>query len=125
MLTNPPMLALIAAQVGHSWGLFIVVNDMPKYMNDVLRFSIKKNGLYSAMPYVLMWALSVLSGVLSDYLTKNGKLSITNARITFTAICKYSKLMNDFSIRKLTVNFFNNSRCWSSRMFSVGLIFGM
>lgn len=89
------MLALIAAQIGHSWGLFIVVNDMPKYMNDVLRFSIKKNGLYSAMPYVFMWAVSVSSGVLSDYLTKNGKLSITNARITFTAICKYLQLMNE------------------------------
>lgn len=88
LFTNPAVLALIAAQMGHSWGLFIVVNDMPKYMNDVLRFSIKSNGLYSAMPYVLMWVVSNAGGVLSDYLIKQNKISVTNARITFTSIGK-------------------------------------
>lgn len=30
ILTSVPMVALIFAQVGHNWGLFIVINDLPK-----------------------------------------------------------------------------------------------
>lgn len=88
MLTNPAMLALIAAQVGHNWGLFIIVNDLPKYMNDVMRFSIKKNGLYTSLPYACMWAVAICTGFLSDYLIKRSKISVTNSRKTFTSIGK-------------------------------------
>lgn len=82
------MLALIAAQVGHNWGLFIVVNDLPKYMNDVLRFSIKKNGLYTSLPYCFMWIVGICTGFLSDYLIKRDLLGITKSRKLFTAIGK-------------------------------------
>lgn len=86
LLTNPPMLALIAAQVGHNWGLFIIVNDLPKYMNDVLRFSIKKNGLYTALPYACMWIVAICTGFLSDYLIRSKKLGITTSRRLFTSM---------------------------------------
>ena len=80
------MMALVCAQIGHDWGFFIMVTDLPKYMSDVLRFSIKENGLYSSMPYALMWIVSISSGVLSDWLVTTGSISITNARKLFTTI---------------------------------------
>lgn len=86
ILTSPPMLALVAAQAGHNWGLFIIMNDLPKYMNDVLRFSIKKNGLYTALPYVVLWIVALSTGVLSDFLIKRKYLGITNSRKIFTSI---------------------------------------
>lgn len=89
MFTSPPMLALIVAQMGHSWAFFIVVNEMPKYMNDVLRVSILKNGLYCAIPYVFMWAVTMWSGWLSDILIRKKYVCVTNARILFNIICKY------------------------------------
>lgn len=88
ILTSPPMLALVAAQIGHNWGLFIIMNDLPKYMNDVLRFSIKKNGLLTALPYTVLWIVALSTGVLSDYLIKRKYLNITNSRKIFTFICK-------------------------------------
>lgn len=32
ILTCPAVIALIFAQIGHNWGLFIIINDLPKYM---------------------------------------------------------------------------------------------
>lgn len=86
IFTSVPMIALIIAQVGHNWGLFIVITDLPKYMNDVLRFSIKKNGLYTSLPYLFMWIVGISSGFLSDYLIKRNHLSITLSRKLFTSI---------------------------------------
>lgn len=86
ILTSVPMIALIFAQIGHNWGLFIVITDLPKYMNDVLRFSIKQNGLYTSLPYLFMWIVGISTGFLSDYLIKRNHLSITRSRKLFTSI---------------------------------------
>lgn len=66
-----------------------MVTDLPKYMADVLRFSISQNGLYSSLPYLLMWIVSISTGFLSDWLIVRNYLSITNARKVFTAVGKY------------------------------------
>ncbi|XP_058815568.1 putative inorganic phosphate cotransporter isoform X1 [Topomyia yanbarensis] len=86
LLTSVPLLALVCAQIGHDWGFFIMVTDLPKYMSDVLRFSIKDNGLYSSLPYLLMWIVSLSTGVLSDWLISSGRMSITFGRKLFTTI---------------------------------------
>lgn len=91
LLTCPAVIALIFAQIGHNWGLFIIINDLPKYMNDVLRFSIKENGLYTSLPYVVLWIVALFTGFLSDFLIKRKYLGITNSRKLFTSIgeCKF------------------------------------
>uniref|UniRef100_A0A182TKA0 Major facilitator superfamily (MFS) profile domain-containing protein n=1 Tax=Anopheles melas TaxID=34690 RepID=A0A182TKA0_9DIPT len=86
ILTSVPMMALVCAQIGHDWGFFIMVTDLPKYMSDVLRFSIKDNGLYSSLPYLIMWIVSLSTGVLSDWLITSGRITITFGRKLFTTI---------------------------------------
>lgn len=66
-----------------------MVSDLPKYMSDVLHFSIKDNGIYSSLPYLLMWAVSVSTGFLSDFLITRSIISITGARKIFTAVGKF------------------------------------
>lgn len=73
-------------KIGHDWGFYVMVTDLPKYMADVLRFSISQNGLYSSLPYLLMWIVSISTGFLSDWLIVRNHLSITNARKVFTAV---------------------------------------
>lgn len=63
-----------------------MVSDLPKYMSDVLKFSIKDNGIYSSLPYLLMWVVSVSTGFLSDFLITRNCCSITGARKWFTGI---------------------------------------
>ncbi|GAB0095292.1 putative inorganic phosphate cotransporter [Sergentomyia squamirostris] len=86
IFTSGPMLALICAQVGHDWGFFIMVTDLPKYMSDVLKFSIKENGIYSSLPYALMWIVAILTGFLSDWMISRKIFTITAARKWFTGI---------------------------------------
>lgn len=88
IFTSAPMIALVCAQIGHDWGFFIMVTDLPKYMSDVLHFSIKSNALYSSMPYLAMWIVSVSTGILGDWLIKKGYLGITFSRKLFTTIGK-------------------------------------
>lgn len=86
ILTSVPMMALVCAQIGHDWGFYIMVTDLPKYMSDVLRFSISENGLYTSLPYLLMWIVSISTGFLCDWLIVKKYLNLTNARKFFTAI---------------------------------------
>lgn len=84
MLSNKPMWALIIAQFGHDWGFYAMNSDINKYYNDVMQFSTKDNGLYSALPFFVMWIVSVSSGMLCDWLVNRGRCSVTKARKWFT-----------------------------------------
>ncbi len=75
-------------QLGHNWGFFIMVTDLPKYMNDVLKFSIKENGFYNALPFLAMWIVAQLTGFVSDFIITKGYMSITNVRKFFTIFGK-------------------------------------
>ncbi|XP_031628445.1 putative inorganic phosphate cotransporter [Contarinia nasturtii] len=86
ILTSVPMIALVCAQIGHDWGFYIMVSDLPKYMSEVLQFSIKDNGTYSSLPYLVMWIVSVSTGWLSDFMIGRKFLTITGARKWFTAV---------------------------------------
>lgn len=55
-------------------------------MSDVLRFNVKENGFYSALPYAAMWIVSVALGFVSDWMIVRKIVSITNARKLFTTI---------------------------------------
>ncbi|XP_037911071.1 putative inorganic phosphate cotransporter isoform X2 [Hermetia illucens] len=86
IITSAPMLALICAQIGHDWGFFIMVTDLPKYMSDVLNFPIKENGLFSALPYAVMWIVSITTGFLGDWMITKNIMGITMSRKVFTTI---------------------------------------
>lgn len=114
IITSAPMLALICAQIGHDWGFFIMVTDLPKYMSDVLHFSIKQNGLYSSLPYLMMWIVSITSGILGDWLIKTGRIGITNSRKLFTTIGKYrfslKFKLNHFTYSLILQKFMNSKK---------------
>lgn len=86
MLTSVPLWALVVAQLGHDWGLFTMVSDLPKYMKSVLKFNVKDSGILASIPYLVMWIVSMISGRLCDYLIVNGYMRITFARKFFTTI---------------------------------------
>ncbi|XP_070496443.1 putative inorganic phosphate cotransporter [Chironomus tepperi] len=84
--TSVPMIALVIAQIGHSFGYFTVVTDLPKYMADVLKFKIKENGLYSTLPYIAMWIMSIFFGTISDWMLTKKWISFTTSRKIFTTL---------------------------------------
>jgi len=47
ILTSWPVWALIIVEAGNDWGGFTIISDLPKYMSDVLHFSIMEVSLNS------------------------------------------------------------------------------
>uniref|UniRef100_A0A1B6C9M9 Major facilitator superfamily (MFS) profile domain-containing protein n=1 Tax=Clastoptera arizonana TaxID=38151 RepID=A0A1B6C9M9_9HEMI len=84
IFTSIPLWGLIIAQVGHDWGLFTIITDLPKYMKSVLHFSVAQNGFRSALPYAAMWITAIISGCLVDWILSKKILSVTNTRKVFT-----------------------------------------
>ncbi|CAG9094103.1 hypothetical protein JYU34_012843 [Plutella xylostella] len=81
-----PLWALVCAQIGHDYGYFTMVTDLPKYMTGVLKFDIHRTGTLAALPYVVMWISSIVFGWMCDKIVKRNWLTVTNARKTFTTI---------------------------------------
>ncbi|KPM03663.1 hypothetical protein QR98_0020970, partial [Sarcoptes scabiei] len=49
-----------------NWGFYTFLTQTPRYFQNVLRFDIKKNGLYSSLPYLSQALIGWLAGYLSD-----------------------------------------------------------
>lgn len=86
LFTSAPVWALIAAQIGHDWGFFTMVTDLPKYMSSVLKFSIKDNGYLTSLPYLCMWICSIVSSWFADWVITINLISRTNVRKIGTTI---------------------------------------
>lgn len=80
ILKSPAVWSLTIAEVGHDWALYTMVTDLPKYMNDVMHFNISQNGVLSALPYLVMWLVSILLGYAADKIQQKELVGITNLR---------------------------------------------
>ncbi|XP_060522415.1 putative inorganic phosphate cotransporter [Cylas formicarius] len=118
IFTSVPVWALIITQIGHDWGFFTMVTDLPKYMKDVLKFNVAENGLWSSLPYVIMWFISLGSGWLSDWLVKTGYMSLTFSRKFFTSVASLAP-----AIFIIAASYSGCDRMLAVSMFTIGLGF--
>ncbi|KAH8377397.1 hypothetical protein KR093_005289 [Drosophila rubida] len=86
LLFSLPLVALVICQIGHDWGYYVMITCLPKYIADVIRFSIRSNGFVTALPFLAMFVCTNLAGLLADYIIQNKILSITNERKLYTFI---------------------------------------
>ncbi|XP_030383507.1 putative inorganic phosphate cotransporter [Scaptodrosophila lebanonensis] len=89
IMTNKAMIAMVTAQIGHDWGLFVIVTDLPKYFSGVLGMSVQKNGFLTSLPFILFWVVSIISGFVGDCLIVRNYLSVTNVRKVMTVIAAW------------------------------------
>ena len=75
-------------QFGFGFSLFLMNTNLPKYMNDVLKFSILKNGIFSALPHIACWSFALCSAFAADSLINNSIMTITNVRKIFGSLSK-------------------------------------
>lgn len=89
IMTSKVTWAVICSQIGHDWGYFVMITCLPKYVAQVLQFSIKSNGVVTSLPFIAMFVCTNLSGCLADYLIKKDKIEINFQRKLWTFIGKY------------------------------------
>ncbi|XP_049836705.1 putative inorganic phosphate cotransporter isoform X2 [Schistocerca gregaria] len=89
IITSPPMIALTIVHACQCWGFWTLLTEMPTYMADILDFDISKNGLLSALPYLVMWLLSFVMSPVSFWLQRREIISLTASRKLFNSIAHY------------------------------------
>nr|XP_021183308.2 putative inorganic phosphate cotransporter [Helicoverpa armigera] len=86
LLRSAPLWVLVMAAIGHDWGYFTMITDLPKYFSDVLKFNIKETGLMSALPYIAMYVTSFIFASICDLCVKKKWHSITTGRKIYTTV---------------------------------------
>lgn len=86
--TSGPVWGLIIVQIGHDWGLFTIITDLPKYMKSVLHFSVVEVGILRSIH------------VYTRFSRDCNILDILRAIAVFTLIKKFVFPVHDFRTRK-------------------------
>ncbi|XP_013180506.1 PREDICTED: putative inorganic phosphate cotransporter [Papilio xuthus] len=86
ILTSKAVWGLVATHTGSAVGYLLVLTQIPMYMNKVLGVDIKRNGVYSSLPYISMYLMTLLFGYVSDLVANKKLMSIVNIRRTANSI---------------------------------------
>ncbi|KRF97475.1 uncharacterized protein Dwil_GK10727, isoform B [Drosophila willistoni] len=84
-----PFYAILLAHMGHNYGYETLMTELPTYMKQVLRFSLKSNGLLSSLPYLAMWLFSMFISVIADWMISSKRFSLTATRKLINSIGQY------------------------------------
>lgn len=78
--TSLPAWAILIAHSGQNWGFSTLLTNIPTYMEGVLHFDIKENGVLSACPYFIFWVLSFVFSGITDFVISHKIASVGIAR---------------------------------------------
>lgn len=65
-LLSMPVWAICAGHFGNNWGFYTLLTNLPTYLSNILHFSLKENGVVSALPYFFMAIGMPLCGFFAD-----------------------------------------------------------
>ncbi|XP_038222250.1 sialin isoform X2 [Zerene cesonia] len=116
LLSSPAVWAIVITHGASVFGYFTVVNQLPTYIESILKYNIKHNGLLSSLPYLGKYLCALASSVLADSLRRTGRLSTTTARKLFTGFA-----VGLPGILMIAQAFFGHDRVWSIAIFTVAL----
>ncbi|ERL88031.1 hypothetical protein D910_05420 [Dendroctonus ponderosae] len=86
MATSVPVLCNEVAQIGIAWSNNMALTEYASYLDKVMNFDIKSNGLYSAIPPGMALIAGLIFGPASDYAIMHNYLSTVNSRRLFHLI---------------------------------------
>ncbi|XP_014680972.1 PREDICTED: sialin-like [Priapulus caudatus] len=70
--TSKRVWAIVVAHTCANWGTYTLLTNIPTYMKEVLKFNIKANGVFSAIPYIGFWVGINVAGFGADALRAKG-----------------------------------------------------
>lgn len=84
-----PFYAILFAHMGQNYGYETLMTELPTYMKQVLKFSLKANGIISSLPYLAMWLFSLVISWVADWFISSSKLNHTQTRKIANSIGQY------------------------------------
>ncbi|XP_076386630.1 na[+]-dependent inorganic phosphate cotransporter isoform X1 [Megachile rotundata] len=88
ILTSGPVWFTIIAHWGSGWGFLTLMTQTPTYFNFIHGWNINATGVISGVPHLLRMVFSYYFSVMSDWLIRTKRMSLTNVRklATFVSI---------------------------------------
>ncbi|XP_030370203.1 putative inorganic phosphate cotransporter [Scaptodrosophila lebanonensis] len=87
---SAPFYALLCARCADTWGLATMQAELPAYLRGVLQLDMRSNALYSALPFLLMWAMCYVYLIVADLALQCRWLSLTALRKSFNSIALWT-----------------------------------
>lgn len=75
--------AFISHTIYHTfvnWGFLTLLTMTPKFMKEILCFDINQSGVLSALPFIMIWFSTTLSGIVADILINRQIMTRTSVR---------------------------------------------
>jgi ACS family sodium-dependent inorganic phosphate cotransporter len=79
LLRSPAVWAMVMCHFSNNWGLYVLLSWLPSYFKATYGASLASVGWLSALPWLLSFAMSVVSGRVADAMLKRGQ-SATRVR---------------------------------------------
>ncbi|XP_049694117.2 putative inorganic phosphate cotransporter [Helicoverpa armigera] len=86
ILTCKAVWGLVASHAGSAASYLLILTEIPLYMNHILHVDLKRNGVYSSLPYIALYVMAMFFGYASDYAATNKIMSVVNIRRTANSI---------------------------------------
>ncbi|XP_037086169.1 sialin-like, partial [Pollicipes pollicipes] len=83
MFTSVPYIANVFTAFCYSWGWYMLLTELPTYMNNILHFKIDQNAFLSALPFLFMSIVSNIAAFSQDKLMERKTFSKTVVRKIF------------------------------------------
>ncbi|XP_014470569.1 PREDICTED: sialin isoform X2 [Dinoponera quadriceps] len=87
ILRSGPVWVTIAAHWSGAWGFFTLMAQAPSYFNFVHGWDINAAGVLAGAPHVLRMIFSYFYSIMSDWLLRTNRMSLTNVRKLATFVC--------------------------------------
>lgn len=89
IFTSVPVLATTVSHVGHNLGFWLLLTEMPTFINSVLKFNLKEDGMLSALPYMVMFFLQIPLSYVADLLNKRKYTTLTVSRKLWNTVAMW------------------------------------
>lgn len=80
IFTSGPFYGILIAHFCNNVGWYMLLIELPIYMNGVLKFQIKENAVFTATPFLTLWFFSIFISKTLDTLRAKGVINTTTAR---------------------------------------------
>jgi ACS family sodium-dependent inorganic phosphate cotransporter len=79
LLLRRSVAGIVVGQLGFAWSLYVLLSWLPSYFREVHGLSITHSGLFSAAPWLTMFAFSNVAGSVADWMIRRG-VNVTTTR---------------------------------------------
>lgn len=92
MAVSPPVLSVLVANFGSTVFYAMLVFYGPKYLKNVMRVNVSKNGYMSTMPPLSQMLVMYVAGCCASYIQHRTWTNVTNIRKVCTINTSYFNL---------------------------------